>query len=99
VVRTARQELRCSESVFKDVLDFGNENTNTTESQSGDPMEIDIATPMPGKIILNQHIEATPLISQLQKNPKSFSIKKQLNAINNNIKKKNKKKEQKDTNI
>jgi hypothetical protein len=95
VVRAAGVALGCSDNVFDEILDFGDENA----TESGDAMEIEMETPMPPKIILEWYEKATPVMSLLQQNPKSVPVKRRLDDINNNIKEKNKEEEQNDTSI
>ncbi|KAH7111073.1 hypothetical protein B0J11DRAFT_512249 [Dendryphion nanum] len=98
MIRTAGDELGCREDVYQEVLDFGDKNTDALDDDSGSEMDgLEMESPKPTKIVLGWYEEATPLMDQLQQNPKSFSVRKKLDAINDKIKKKNEDEEQKDT--
>ncbi|KAH7111874.1 hypothetical protein B0J11DRAFT_598581 [Dendryphion nanum] len=100
MIRTAGDELGCREDVYQEVLDFGDEDPDASDDDSGSQMDgLEMESPKPTKIVLGWYEEATPLMDQLQQNPKSFSVRKKLDAINDKIKKKNEEEEQKDTSM
>ncbi|KAH7108746.1 hypothetical protein B0J11DRAFT_602136 [Dendryphion nanum] len=100
MIRTAGDELGCREGVYQEVLDFGDENSDALDDDSGSEMDgLEMESPKPTKIVLGWYEEATPLMDQLQQNPKSFSVRKKLDAINDKIKKKNEEEEQNDTSM
>jgi hypothetical protein len=95
VIRGAGLALGCSESVFQEVEEY--DELDDTEEE-GEPMELD-QIPPPSRVVLGWYEEATPLMDQLQQYPKSFSVKKKLNAINLKIERKNEEEEQEDKKV